>query len=70
MHERTTRTHALKRKLPMLDPWRNCGYLTRAWCLFELYTAIGEKGRVKIEIIFTEKEHQNFLDAMATEGYS
>jgi len=64
------RVQAIGRVLPMLDPWRNPSYLTRAWCLFELYTAIGEKGKVDIDIILTEEEHSNFVQAMMKEGYS
>lgn len=43
-------------------------YLTRAWCLFELYTAIGEHGTVEIDIILTDTEQRDFVKAMATEG--
>jgi hypothetical protein len=32
------RVQTIGRLLPMLEPWRNPTYLTRAWCLFELYT--------------------------------
>ena len=34
------RVVALGRILPMLEPWHDPGYVKRAWCLFELYTAI------------------------------
>jgi hypothetical protein len=30
---------------------RNPLYLNRAWCLFELYTAIGEREKVEIDVI-------------------
>lgn len=62
------RVQSIGRILPMLEPWRNPSYLSRAWCLFELYTAIGERGRVKIDIILTEDEHADFVKAMSTEG--
>jgi hypothetical protein len=42
--------------------------VTRAWCLFELYTAIGEPGKVEIDIILTESEQRDFVHAMATDG--
>jgi hypothetical protein len=38
--------------------------------LFELFTAIGEHGKVSIDIVLTEEEHLSFLDAMKTEGYA
>ena len=34
------RVVAIGRILPMLEPWDDPGYVKRAWCLFELYTAI------------------------------
>jgi hypothetical protein len=52
----------------MLEPWRNPSYLTRAWCLFELYTAIGERDNVIIDVILTEAEHTSFVTAMTSEG--
>jgi hypothetical protein len=48
---------------------RNPVYLRRAWCLFELYTAITEGG-VVIDVVLTEEEDASFLAAMAAEGYS
>jgi len=63
------RVQAIGRILPMLEPWRNPTYLTRAWCLFELYTAIGEQGAVDIDIILTEEEDADFLKAIVNEGY-
>lgn len=39
-------------------------------CLFELYTAIGQAGKVEIDVILTEEEHQSFVEAMRLEGYS
>ena len=38
------RVVAIGRVLPMLEPWDNPGYVKRAWCLFELYTAIQKVG--------------------------
>jgi hypothetical protein len=62
------RVVAIGRLLPMLEPWRNPSYLTRAWCLFELYTAIGERDNVIIDVILTEAEHTSFVTAMTSEG--
>jgi len=54
----------------MLEPWNDPTYLTRAWCLFELYTAINEQERVEINIILTEEQHASFVAAMSSAGYS
>jgi hypothetical protein len=62
------RVQSIGRVLPMLEPWRNPSYLSRAWCLFEMYTAIGEHGKVKVDIILTEEQHADFAKAMSTEG--
>ena len=62
------RVQAIGRLLPMLEPWDHPVYLSRAWCLFELYTAIGEHGAVEIDIILTEEQHAAFITAMATAG--
>jgi hypothetical protein len=52
----------------MLEPWRNPTYLTRAWCLFELYTAIGERENVEVNVILTDEEMRAFVKAMSSEG--
>eukprot|EP00038_Savillea_parva_P006120 m.161761 g.161761 ORF g.161761 m.161761 type:complete len:2425 (-) comp12114_c0_seq1:110-7384(-) len=62
------RVVAIGQLLPMLDPWQQPIYMTRAWCLFELYTAIQKQ--IKITIILTAAQEALFLNAMATEGYS
>ena len=64
------RVLSIGRILPMLEPWNDPAYLSRAWCLFELYTAIGEHERVEINIILTEEQHAAFVTAMAVEGYN
>jgi hypothetical protein len=61
------RVQSIGRILPMLEPWRQPEYLTRAWCLFELDTAI--RHNVAIDIILTPEMHLDFVSAMATEGY-
>jgi hypothetical protein len=52
--------------LPVLR--RNPKYLTRAWCLFELYTAIG-KAHIDVDIVLTEQQHTDFVQTMASDGY-
>ena len=55
------------RILPMLEPWDNPGYVKRAWCLFELYTAVTK--RLKIDIILSASETERFRRAIRTRGY-
>jgi hypothetical protein len=64
------RVSAIGHLLPMLEPWRDPQNLKRAWCLFELFTAIGEGGKVAIDVVLTEEEDESFLNAMSTEGYA
>lgn len=68
VNEFRPRVLSIGRILPMLEPWRNPEYLKRAWCLFELYTAIESRGRVAIDVILTEEMHSDFVLAMTTEG--
>lgn len=43
-------------------------YLTRAWCLFELDTAI--RSRIAIDVILTAEQHHDFVQTMASDGYN
>lgn len=54
--------------LPMLEPWDAALYHSRAWCLFELYTAIVEQESVNVEIILSTEQQQAFHEALALEG--
>jgi len=56
--------------LPMLEPWDDALYLKRAWCLFELYTAIGQQDKVQIQVVLSEEEHSAFVEAMSLEAYT
>ena len=53
--------------IPMLEPWDNPGYVKRAWCLFELYTAVTK--RLKVDIILSASETARFRKAIQTRGY-
>ena len=64
------RVVAIGRILPMLEPWDDPGYIKRAWCLFELYTAIRLPQTVTIDIILSPSESKSFHDAIVTDGYS
>jgi hypothetical protein len=60
-HEFGSRVQSIGRLLTMLEPWHNPLYLTRAWCLFELYTAIGSG--VEINVILTVRARTTKLCA-------
>ena len=61
------RVVGIGRILPMLNPWDDPGYVKRAWCLFELYTAVTK--RIDIDVIVSASETQSFRQALATKGY-
>ena len=60
------RVLAIGRILPMLEPWDDPGYVKRAWCLFELHTAITRD--VEIDIILSPKQAQAFRDRINRDG--
>ena len=62
------RVVALGRILPMLEPWNDPGYVKRAWCLFELYTAIQRRDEVEIDIILSPSQSQSFHDRINADG--
>ena len=62
------RVTGIGRMVVMLDPWDNPGYVKRAWCLFELYTAIQFKDEVEIDIILSPTQSQSFHDRINQDG--
>ena len=62
------RVVAIGRVLPMLEPWDDPGYVKRAWCLFELYTAITMRSDVEIDIILSPRQAQSFRDRINRDG--
>ena len=52
----------------MLDPWDNPGYVKRAWCLFELYTAIQSRDEVHIDVVLSPTQAQAFRDRINRDG--
>ena len=54
------RVVAIGRILPMLEPWNDPGYVKRAWCLFEIYTAIQRRDEVEIDIILSPAQAHAF----------
>ena len=59
---------AIGRVLPMLEPWDDPGYVKRAWCLFELYTAIQRRDEVAIDVILSPKQARSFHDRINADG--
>ena len=55
---------SISRILPMLEPWYDPGYVKRAWCRFELYTAIWMYREVEVDIILSPKAANAFPDAV------
>ena len=53
----------------MLDVWQATGFVSRAWCLFELYTAIKAGSKVQINIILPTEQHETFVSAIQSSGY-
>mmetsp|Transcript_386 Transcript_386/g.1061 ORF Transcript_386/g.1061 Transcript_386/m.1061 type:complete len:2458 (+) Transcript_386:127-7500(+) len=64
------RVKAIGTILPLMLPWDEPLYLTRAWCLFELYTAISFEGACTITAIFTPEQEALFREALTSGGYS
>ena len=64
------RVEAIGRILPMLHPWDDPVYTNRAWCLFELYTAIQNRTSVEVDIIITLSQREAFQAAISAGGYS
>jgi hypothetical protein len=62
------RVLAIGQILPMLEPWDKPGYVKRAWCLFELYTAIQNKDEVHIDIVLSPKQARSFRDRINRDG--
>lgn len=46
-----------------------CRYVSRAWCLYELFTAVRSRREVQIDIILPPTQRQAFLAAMQTGNY-
>lgn len=58
------------RILPLLAPWDAPLYVTRSWCLFELFTAIKNGRDVQIDIIVPPSQRVAFTNAMAAGNYT
>eukprot|EP00040_Diaphanoeca_grandis_P036065 m.228619 g.228619 ORF g.228619 m.228619 type:complete len:1687 (+) comp33543_c0_seq1:183-5243(+) len=54
--------------LPMLEQWDNPGYIKRAWCLFELYTAIRMQD-IEVDIILTPQQRELCSKSIHTNGF-
>eukprot|EP00040_Diaphanoeca_grandis_P029878 m.175813 g.175813 ORF g.175813 m.175813 type:complete len:1446 (+) comp31832_c1_seq1:205-4542(+) len=64
------RVTGIGRILPMMEDWKNSGYTRRAWCLFELYTALRMKAHViDVDIILTPTQRELCAVAIETHGF-
>merc|ERR1712166_1679659 len=63
------RVTALGRELPMLVDLRSPGYVKRAWCLFELYTA-NRMTAIEVDIILTPAQRKACTRAVNDEGFT
>lgn len=52
--------------LPLMSRWDDPVYVTRAWCLFELFIAIRNQRDVDIEVILPSSEKRAFAARMAS----
>eukprot|EP00040_Diaphanoeca_grandis_P027124 m.153705 g.153705 ORF g.153705 m.153705 type:complete len:2258 (+) comp30843_c0_seq3:182-6955(+) len=62
------RVMSIGRVLPMLEQWDDPGYVKRAWCLFELYTAIRMKS-IQVDIILTPSQRKACAQAIRNQGF-
>ncbi|CAE7239323.1 SWA2, partial [Symbiodinium sp. KB8] len=53
--------------LALLSPWHNPQYLTRIWCVFELWVAC-ERKDVTLEVIMSEEAEEQFHASLAASG--
>eukprot|EP00037_Helgoeca_nana_P006929 m.63307 g.63307 ORF g.63307 m.63307 type:complete len:1157 (+) comp17772_c0_seq1:251-3721(+) len=51
--------------IAMLDPWDASVYMSHAWCLMELYTAISERGVINTDVVLTKASLDDLSDAVA-----
>lgn len=64
------RVIAIGRLLPLLAPWDAPVYMTRAWCLFELYTAVRYRRNVEVDMILPPNQRAAFVEAMESGNYT
>jgi len=62
------RVERIGRIAPMLNTWKGNDYVSRAWCLFELFTAIQNRD-VAIDIVLPPTQRTEFLQSIKQGGY-
>ena len=67
--EWTPRVEAIGHQLTMLHPWNRPIYTTRAWCIFELWYAIGLGATCNLGIILAPEDRAAFHAAIKSRGY-
>ena len=61
-----SRVKSIGHILAMLTPWAQPIYLTRIWCIFEIYTA--STNAVQVTILMPPRERDNMLEAIGQDG--
>jgi hypothetical protein len=67
--EWTPRVEAIGHQLTMIHPWNHPIYTTRAWCIFELWYAIGLGATCHLGIILAPEDRAAFHAAIKSRGY-
>jgi len=60
----SSRVRSIGHILSLMDSWRSPRYITRAWCIYELYVAM--EANCKLDVIMTAREGRSFLRALIT----
>ncbi|CAB9496912.1 Polyubiquitin (Fragment) [Seminavis robusta] len=54
--------------LAMMSPWREPKYITRLWCIFELYTASLQNDDIKVSIVMPPGEKRDMAKTIGLKG--
>ena len=66
--EWTPRVQAIGHQLTMLHPWNSPIYVTRGWCIFELWYAITQSRTCALSIILAPEDRAAFHDRINADG--
>jgi len=57
------RVFGIGKVIAMISPWNDPIYIKRAWCIFEMYTAVTEN--LELEVVMPERERVKFYESLA-----
>lgn len=60
---------SIRKVIALLSPWQKPLYITRMWCVFELFIASSHDD-VELDLILPPNEESNFLKALEQDGMS